>query len=135
MTCTVDGCGKPVKATALCGMHYERRRLHGRLDRPGAATVAFLRRVVADPPDDCVLWPYSRTAKGYGYLTYERRSVRAHRLALLLAAGPPPEDRPIACHSCDTPSCVNPRHLRWDTPQANSADMVARGRSTLARRS
>ena len=32
-------------------------------------------------------------------------------------------------HACDNPPCVNPGHLRSDTPQANVAERVERGRS------
>src|SRR5262249_42996891 len=35
------------------------------------------------------------------------------------------------CHECDTPSCVNPRHLRQDTPQANFGDAIKRNRTTV----
>lgn len=31
-------------------------------------------------------------------------------------------------HSCDTPNCINPEHLRHGTQADNIADMVAKGR-------
>jgi hypothetical protein len=38
-----------------------------------------------------------------------------------------------ALHTCDTPSCCNPGHLYWGTPQQNVADMQARGRKVQVR--
>ena len=37
------------------------------------------------------------------------------------------------CHSCDTPLCVNPAHLRCGTPQDNADDRVSRGRQNSQR--
>lgn len=36
----------------------------------------------------------------------------------------------LVLHSCDTPLCVNPDHLRVGTHVDNMADMKARGRAT-----
>jgi DNA invertase Pin-like site-specific DNA recombinase len=35
----------------------------------------------------------------------------------------------VALHSCDTPECLNPDHLRWGTQVENIAEMKARGRA------
>jgi hypothetical protein len=39
-----------------------------------------------------------------------------------------------ACHSCDTPSCVNEDHLFEGTPQDNCDDMVSKRRSAWGER-
>lgn len=77
--------------------------------------------------DACWPWLSSRNQKGYGLFTWNGRRWRAHRLALVLS-GNLPVFGDLACHSCDNPRCCNPAHLRWDTPQANTADMLRRGR-------
>lgn len=78
--------------------------------------------------DGCWPWLGSCDADGYGQLRRGDRYLRAHRYALLLTAGDPPPERPYACHSCDRPSCCNPRHLRWASPQENMDDKMRRGR-------
>ena len=40
----------------------------------------------------------------------------------------------VARHSCDTPLCVNARHILNGTHADNAADMVARGRSLKGER-
>jgi len=32
-------------------------------------------------------------------------------------------------HSCDTPACINPKHLREGTPKENGEDKAQRGRA------
>jgi hypothetical protein len=46
--------------------------------------------------------------------------------------GPIPKGMVIR-HKCDNPKCINPAHLELGTPYDNSADMVARDRSTVGK--
>lgn len=82
-------------------------------------------------------WPYTKGLHGHGYgITYteDGTQVLAHRRALILTDGPPPDGKPHALHSCDNPPCSNPRHLRWGTHPENMADKVARGRAKPGRK-
>ena len=82
-------------------------------------------------------WPFYRDKSGYARLHRFGRGVLAHRLALELSAGPPPSGRHVAAHSCGNGvmGCVNPRCLRWATPEENSQDTVRHGRSIRGQRS
>lgn len=80
--------------------------------------------------DDCWLWRAGRTSAGYGAFAVRSKGstqqVLAHRVALALATSG--MRSAFALHSCDTPTCCNPRHLRWGSQRDNVADAVSRGR-------
>jgi len=68
---------------------------------------------------------------GYGVLQRGRRGeglIRAHRLSYEYFVGEIPEDK-VVDHICNTPKCVNPKHLRLLTHWENNA----RGNSSAAR--
>lgn len=62
------------------------------------------------------------------------KTVRAHRFSYELVYGPIPDDKPLVCHRCDNPPCVNPGHLFAATNDDNMADMVAKGRQVRGER-
>lgn len=81
--------------------------------------------------DECLIWPFKRDDDNYGRLRPAKEegiriTVGAHRLAFKLTHGRWP--MPCCLHSCDTPPCVNPRHLSEGTCKENQADKVAKGR-------
>jgi hypothetical protein len=79
----------------------------------------------------CFEWQGSFNRKGYGAFTVNRKSVGAHRFALILAFGAIP-DGAHALHGCDNPSCVRvgDGHLRLGTNAENQAERSAKGRSS-----
>lgn len=79
-------------------------------------------------PDACWPWLGFRNRKGYGKFDGGPLGQYAPRVALALD-GRPVEDGRQACHHCDNPPCVNPRHLYSGTQLDNSRDAVARGRT------
>ena len=80
-------------------------------------------------PDACWLWRGDRDRDGYGIFIYRGRRYGAHELALSFSTGEVRTTGLDTCHSCDTPPCCNPLHLRFDTRAANVGDMRERGRA------
>ncbi len=78
----------------------------------------------------CWLWLGKRDPKsGYGRVWSEGREQQAHRVAYKLVFGSAALlDADHGLHSCDTPACVHPLHVRPGTPKENAADMLARNR-------
>ena len=95
---------------------------------PISITERFWKHVDKRGPDECWLWLGTKNLFGYGYLWSNelKRNVQAHRVAYLIKTGNYPTD--YACHTCDTPSCVNPNHIFNGTAHDNSIDMMKKGR-------
>lgn len=82
-------------------------------------------------PDACWPWTGSLNGNGYGLFSFERRSVRAHRFAFLLAHGEfPRQMTDHTCHNgsgcrggraCPHRACCNPRHLEDVSRSVNTA--------------
>ncbi len=73
----------------------------------------------------CWIWTGATDKDGYGFFRYQGVQMRAHRFAYLAYIGPIPEGRILDHYICDTPSCVNPNHVRPVTHREN----ILRGRT------
>lgn len=80
----------------------------------------------------CWIWNASVDKDGYGYfhtktVTRGAKMQRAHRVSYQMYKGSIPKGK-VVCHTCDTPSCVNPHHLFVGTHKENMQDMVNKKR-------
>ncbi len=85
--------------------------------------------------DACWLWTAS-TVKGYGQIGAGGtggRMLKAHRVSWEIHKGQIPDGMGVL-HSCDTPLCVNPKHLFLGTTIDNNMDMVEKGRQVRGSR-
>lgn len=84
--------------------------------------------------NDCWLWTASVDTSGYGWGISVNRSRRitAHRYSWMLKNGPIPRGM-IICHKCNTPRCVNPKHLYAGTHKDNMRDLLSSGNHFFAK--
>lgn len=127
--CSIEGCGKPVKARGWCSSHYGRWRTHGDPVAGGTqwgAALAFLEDALVSETDDCIPWPFSRTTQGSGRIYICGKFHVAARVVCRRVHGAPPTPEHETAHNCGKghEGCVNPRHLRWATRVENQADRL-----------
>ena len=107
----------------------ERTGQHQRHEVPPSPLRALDERFWAkvEKGDGCWLWTGATSRRGYGSITIDGRSVATHRVSYEAYHGPIPDGLHVL-HSCDTPGCVNPAHLRVGTRLDNMRDRAERGR-------
>lgn len=97
---------------------------------PNGEVMRFIEEVVIPyEGDECVLWPFGRGGKGYGYMRADGVHQAAHRYICKRVNGEPPSPLHEASHSCGNGfgGCVTKRHLTWKTPKENAADKIVHG--------
>lgn len=80
-----------------------------------------------DKKTKCWIWTRQLNTKGYGLFSYGSKKYLAHRVSYLMFHGDI-DDGMCICHTCDTPSCVNPKHLWQGTRAENNIDRNKKGR-------
>ncbi len=83
--------------------------------------------------EKCMLWTGSKSPKGYGQFQYKTGILyRAHRFSFE-CFNKDDITGLVICHTCDTPSCVNPNHLFKGTHLDNIQDKIRKGRQPKGR--
>lgn len=114
-------------------MHNQRLLDHGSPyggRTPNGEALKYLTEVaIPYDSDECLTWPYTRNAKGYGLISMAGRPQMAHRIICQKVHGPPPSKAHQVGHSCGKgfDGCVNPKHLRWVTAKQNAQDRIEHG--------
>lgn len=79
----------------------------------------------------CWLWMGDKNQLGYGQLQERKAGYTflwtAHRLSWMIYRGRIPKGLCVL-HTCDNPSCVNPKHLWLGTHKDNMQDCIRKGR-------
>lgn len=85
--------------------------------------------LLAKETNECVLWAGTKAHNGYGRITWKgsRRPTPTHRLAWTMKNGSIPKGLRV-CHRCDTPACMNTRHLFLGTDKDNQVDCSKKNR-------
>jgi len=151
-SCSVSGCTNKYRSIGLCGTHWRINKKYGTplplcwcgepaqtnagnhafsiFCKNHTLTKRFWDYVDMKSEDECWEWTGSKTSAGYGLIYWENELKYSHRVSLELDGRPVP-DKWHACHTCDNPPCVNPKHLFPGTPHDNVKDKVKKGRHTF----
>ena len=131
--CAIPDCGKLHRARGLCTTHWKQWRKDASPDDlliPAfGLLVQFLDTSYATETSECIEWPFGRCGSGrdYGSLKIDGKVCKPHRVICERRHGPPPVDKPLACHKCGNSLCVNPAHIEWGSHADNSADAIRHG--------
>lgn len=89
----------------------------------------FWDKVDVGDDDECWMWTAGTRGNGYGAFCYEGKNHYPHRLVIYFVDGYYPSGDETACHFCDEPLCVNPRHIFVATHAENAFDASVKGRA------
>lgn len=131
--CSVSGCGRPHKGKGYCNTHYARMLRGIVVDGPVRTRGGGLQFIETEAvPHDgrvCLIWPFSRTTKGYARQVIDGRESNASRIVCERVHGPAPPMMPHAAHSCGNGhmGCVSGAHLFWRSVSENHIEKQIHG--------
>jgi hypothetical protein len=134
VTLTCENCGDQMTVTAWRAANQpprfcSRECRYGRKNPQKRIDLFWSRVDQSAGPDGCWPWTGCRYNAGYGSFHWRHKMRGTNRVAWEIANGQQaPDDRDVM-HSCDSPLCCNPRHLRLGTTAENMADMRRKGRA------
>jgi hypothetical protein len=88
----------------------------------------LINRIQYDENTGCWNWKGSRLrgSHPYGQTFYQGKHILVHRLSAHLWLSMDLTDKRLVLHSCDNPTCFNPKHLFIGTQLENVADMLSK---------
>lgn len=92
----------------------------------------ILSKYGVDTSGDCWLWTRGRDSYGYAQASLGGKVQLVHRFVCRIATGEDIAGK-VVMHTCDTPHCINPAHLRIGTQLDNIRDRVLKGRNGACR--
>lgn len=124
---TCPGCGRATHAGPM------KRHMERCLYPFTIARLFALAGVEMGTNEECWLATKGLNGLGYPRVINPRTGLRtrASRLVLEILSGEPVASDMNVLHSCDTPPCLNPFHLRAGTQAENMKDMWDKGRGEL----
>ena len=137
--CNANDCDRIIKGNSIyCSKHRRVAEHHGgdaNFQHARLLTLRqrFERKYTVCDATGCWLWTGGKASKnGYGSMAPTAWGTLAHRISYGLFRGDIPPGKCV-CHTCDTPSCVNPDHLFVGTIADNVADRDKKGRQVTLR--
>ena len=104
--------------------------------RPKNTSEVLWSKVDKKGEDECWPWLGVKNKNGYGRTTINEYQYYAHRVIfnlvnpgmITLQAPKSSDETGFIMHTCDNPSCCNPKHLKVCTHAENMADKAKKGR-------